>query len=159
MIKIGVFSDSHGHKEALEQAIAHAGPLDLVIHCGDGSEDLISLFQGTDTPYIAVRGNCDLKGRVPDQVLHKIAEHSIMVVHGHQYDVKFDYTRLFYKAEETGANIVLFGHTHVAEIIENRGIIMMNPGSVVRPSLGQKPSYGLIEIEHNIPNCRIINFG
>lgn len=157
MIRIGVFSDSHGFKAQLEKAVGLAGRLDLAIHCGDGGEDLESVLD-PQTPRIIVRGNCDLRSKYPEQVVEIVAERTIMAVHGHQYDVKFDYNRLFYKGLEQNANIVLFGHTHIAEIIENQGIILMNPGSVVRPTQGGKPSFGLIEIEHKIPNCRIINF-
>lgn len=157
MIRIGVFSDSHGFKEQLAKAVSLAGQLDLAIHCGDGGEDLETLLDAA-VPRLIVRGNCDLRSRYPEQIIHKIAEHTIMIAHGHQYDVKFDYNRLFYKGLEQGASIVLFGHTHIAEIIDNKEIILMNPGSVVRPNFGGNPSFGLIEIEHKIPNCRIINF-
>lgn len=158
MIRIGVFSDSHGFKEQLQKAVALAGQIDLAIHCGDGGEDLEAVL-APEIPRLIVRGNCDLRSHYPEEILHRVAEHTIMIVHGHRYDVKFDYNRLFYKGLESSANIVLFGHTHVAEIIDNKEIILMNPGSVVRPTLGGKPSFGIIEIEHKIPNCRIINFG
>lgn len=158
MIRIGVFSDSHGFKEQLARAVSLAGQIDLAIHCGDGGEDLEALLD-PEVPRIIVRGNCDLRSRFPEGVVHQVAEHTIFITHGHLYDVKYDYTRLFYKALELGANIVLFGHTHICEIVENQGLILMNPGSVVRPSIGSKSSFGLIEIEHKIPNCRIINFG
>lgn len=158
MVRIGVFSDSHGDVGALQAAIAHAGTLDYIIHCGDGYEDLEKLLGNSDQKRICVYGNCDLARKVPGEAVLEIAGRSIFITHGHKYDVKFDYSRLFYKTLEVGASIALFGHTHIAEIIENEDIVLMNPGSVGRATLGQKPSYGLIEIEHNILNYTIINF-
>lgn len=158
MIRIGVFSDSHGDVDALKLALNHAGTLDYMIHCGDGFEDLEKLLEGSNQKYVCVYGNCDFNRKVPGETVLEIDGRSIFITHGHKYDVKFDYTRLFYKTLEVGASVALFGHTHVAEIIENDQVILMNPGSVGRATQGMKPSYGLIEIEHNILNCTIINF-
>lgn len=162
MIRIGVFSDSHGDTKALARAFAHAraqfGPLDYVIHCGDGAKDLLQIDLKATSAVYAVRGNCDFDESYAKEKHVEIAERSVFICHGHQYDVKFDKTRLFYKSLELGAHITFFGHTHIAEIIENEGLILFNPGSVTRPKIGQTPSYGLVEIEHKILNCRIINF-
>lgn len=159
MVRIGVFSDSHGNLEALKRAISHAGPLDYIIHCGDGCEDLEKVLTGPTPERVAVGGNCDFVRSVPTERVIEVLGRSILITHGHKYDVKYNYNRLFYRALELSVNIVVFGHTHEAILIENEGILLMNPGSVGRPNYAQKPSYGLLEIEHNILNYTIINFG
>lgn len=158
MIRIGVFSDSHGDLAALERAVNHAGKLDLAIHCGDYYEDIVKVLAGTDLAYEGVCGNVDVVRHAPAEQLLEIGGLSIFVSHGHHFDVKYDLNRLFYKGLEVKADICLFGHTHVSLIIEKEGLILMNPGSVTRPKGHHKPSYGLIEIEHKIPNCRTIHF-
>ncbi len=162
MYRIGVFSDSHGNREALVRALAHAnanfGDIDHYIHCGDGADDLVDCLSEREVNWTAVRGNCDFGGVYAPEKQLNLAERSIFISHGHLYDVKFSVSKLFYRALEIEAQLVLFGHTHVAEIIENEGVILFNPGSVARPKGCQKPSYGIVEIEHKILNCSIINF-
>lgn len=157
-MRIGVFSDSHGDLTALKRAVDHAGSLDFAIHCGDYYEDLVKVFGHTQTPYEGVCGNVDFVRHAPLEQQLALGGLSIYVTHGHLYDVKYDLNRLFYKSLELEVDICLFGHTHIAQVIEKDGLILMNPGSVARPKGGQKASYGIIEIEHKIPNCRTFNF-
>ncbi len=158
MMRIGVFSDSHGDLEALKRAVDHAGHLDFAIHCGDYYEDIVKVLGNTPILYEGVCGNVDFVRHAPLEQLLNLGGVSIYVSHGHLFDVKYDLNRLFYKGLEVQADICLFGHTHVAQILEKEGLILMNPGSVTRPKGGKKVSYGLIEIEHKIPNCRTIIF-
>ena len=67
-----------------------------------------------DTPLIAVAGNCDMFSSQQRMARAAYGAHRILAVHGHLQDVKYGYDRLSYYAEEVGANIALFGHTHEA---------------------------------------------
>jgi hypothetical protein len=158
MIRIGVFSDSHGDLNALKRAVDHAGRLDMAIHCGDYFEDIVKVLEDTPIVYEGVCGNVDVVRHAPLEQQLEIGGLSIFITHGHIFDVKHDLNRLFYKGLELQVDICLFGHTHIAQIIEKEGLILMNPGSVTRPKAQQKASYGIIEIEHKIPNCRTISF-
>ena len=52
------------------------------------------------------------------------------------------------KAESIGADVVLFGHTHIPLKEEYRNTIFMNPGSIPKPSPWVKGKYiGVIEID------------
>lgn len=56
-----------------------------------------------------------------------------------------------YKGEELGANIILFGHTHVPLILEEDNIRIMNPGSVSYPrGVDRIKTFGIIDIAKNI---------
>ena len=158
MIRIGVFSDSHGDIAVLKRAIKHAGKLDMALHLGDSYEDLVKALSGTALSHDGVCGNVDIIRHKPLEQLLEIGGVSIFITHGHVYDVKHDLSRLFYKGLEVEADVCLFGHSHIAGVTENEGLILMNPGSVARPKGDHKPSYGLIEIEDKIPNCRTISF-
>ena len=65
----------------------------------------------------------------------------ILAVHGDKYGVKLDLAQLSYYAEETQAQIALFGHTHQAFAGYVGGVMMVNPGAL---NAGR---YAIIEID------------
>jgi putative phosphoesterase len=69
----------------------------------------------------------------------------VFYAHGHTFGVKSGLDRLKEKARQLSADIVLFGHTHVATTFYEDGIYYMNPGSVTNPQQGG-PSYGVVDI-------------
>lgn len=143
MMKICVFSDSHGNKERMILAVKAEDPA-LCVFLGDGERDL-KVLRDTfpDLPVYAVRGNCDLRSAEPEQLFFTAGGKNIFATHGHLYDVKYDPGLFGLLDASGGADIVLFGHTHRA-LKENRnGQEILNPGSVGSSSF---PSYGLIEI-------------
>ena len=146
--RILVVSDSHGYTEYLKDVIEKVEP-DMLIHCGDteGQDDYISsLFWG---PSYFVRGNCDRLSQKDLKMCLTVGNHKVMITHGHLYGVGFDLQQLEYAAEEMGADVVLFGHTHVPLLIkESDGMVVMNPGSISKPR-GQRmePSYGIIMVD------------
>ena len=68
-----------------------------------------------------------------------------MFTHGHTYNVKYTLSQLKSAARSNGADIVLYGHTHVAKTEYDDGLYVMNPGSISHPREGA-PSYGVVEI-------------
>ena len=59
MKRIGIVSDSHGMRGMLEQSLIKleaGGPLDALIHCGDGGSDAKCLA-GNILQTVIVRGN------------------------------------------------------------------------------------------------------
>lgn len=148
--RVLVVSDSHGRTEYLKEAIEKVEP-DLMIHCGDteGQDDYISsLFQG---PIYFVRGNCDNFSKKSEKLCLTLGAHKVMITHGHRYGVGFDLQNIEYAAESEGADVVLFGHTHVPLLIQEAdGMVVMNPGSIALPR-GEvhRPSYGVILVDEN----------
>lgn len=144
-MKIIVISDSHGSiNSALE--ILKAQDYDLIIHLGDNSEDARKIQDKLKQEIIFVRGNCDYYNL--DASLEKVIEiegKKIFISHGHEYGVKSSLDRIYYRGRELGADLVLFGHTHLA-YIDKSDIILFNPGSISLPKPGKKASYGIIEI-------------
>ena len=53
-----------------------------------------------------------------------------LAVHGDAQGVKYSYERLSYYAEEIGAEIALFGHTHQAFAGYVGSIMLVNPGAL-----------------------------
>ena len=146
-MRILVVSDTHGKHDNLKKAIAAVKPQRL-IHLGDavGLEDRIQKL--CDCPMEIVRGNCDSYSDLPDYIVTNIGRHKAFLTHGHRYGVGYSNEDLIFAAEENGADIAMYGHTHVPEIIENEPVQVINPGSISRPrQTGHKPSYIVIDVD------------
>lgn len=61
----------------------------------------------------------------------------ILFSHGHTFGVKYSLDRIYYKAKEIGAKIVLFGHTHCRYYSYEDGVHILNPGSASCPRDGK----------------------
>ena len=91
---------------------------------------------------VAVRGNCDWNSFFPSKEIFKVCGKTIFVTHGHLYDAKSGLYRITSAAREAGADILLFGHTHMPLTLYEDGLYIMNPGSCN----GYYASYGIIDI-------------
>ena len=143
MIKAAVFSDSHGSVELMCQAVSRTRP-DLIIHLGDYERDCRALLERFPAvPLYSVCGNCDLAALSPARDTVQIGPVRAFITHGHLYNVKYYLDPLVYAAQEQGASLALFGHTHEPENCEMGGVRLINPGSA---GTGRRPSWALIEV-------------
>lgn len=121
-MKLCVFSDSHGRTDL----IGRLPVADAYLFCGDGLGDLRDLT----APVYAVCGNCDWASREPEHRLLELGGRRIFLTHGHRYRVKSDLYRLALAAREQGAELVLYGHTHIPDRMEDNGLLLLNPGAL-----------------------------
>lgn len=152
MIKICVFSDSHGSASGMIRAIGREDP-GLCFFLGDGERDLEEVRSRFPSLAVyAVRGNCDPCSSLPAFISCNVEGVGIYACHGHLYEVKTDHdlTLLRGTAGRAGAGIVLYGHTHEARLETMGSLTVMNPGSIGR---GRKPGYGVITIDGNAADC------
>jgi putative phosphoesterase len=156
-MKILVISDTHGDTNKAEEVIKANNGTDMVIHLGDYFRDaqkLSGLFPDIHFEYIY--GNSDfMVGNVPAEKVLELCGKRIFITHGHRYSVKWDYYKLFKKVEELNADIALFGHTHVPDMVKNGRHCILNPGSTSDPRSDRDGSYAVIEIENGILSPRI----
>ncbi|WP_027364142.1 metallophosphoesterase [Desulfotruncus alcoholivorax] len=145
-MKIGVLSDTHGLTSAAVQAVNQLGAIDALVHTGDHYSDALLLGSLFKIPVYAVRGNCDPHSNGQEDLTITIGGYKIFITHGHLYQVKSTLQPLFYRAQELGANIVIFGHTHIPLVTSENNILLFNPGSTTRPQPGYKATFGLINI-------------
>lgn len=142
-MKILVFSDTHGDVNKMHRAIMSHSDADVVIHCGDGERDVEYVKMGFPSKaFYNVRGNCDFASQLEPALELTLEGKKIFVTHGHLYNVKWGTQNLIYAGMEKQADIVLYGHTHIAEDVYIDGMYVMNPGSCS----GYLASYGIIEI-------------
>lgn len=151
-----VLSDSHRILSFMEQCVQRVQP-DCIIHLGDYYPDgaeLRAMCPGAEV--YQVPGNCDEYGC--DSSLPKILEPTIggvrfYMTHGHLHHVKQTLFSLLRDARNAGAQIALYGHTHIPDCHqEEDGLWVLNPGAG-----GFLGSAGLVEIENGkILSCRLI---
>lgn len=150
MMRILVVSDTHRNIDSVSKVIEDQ-KVDLILHLGDNVEDgeNISKIFGIET--IIVRGNGDFTSDYPFDRLVDIAGKRIFMTHGHRYSVRHGHMSLYYKALESGADIVLYGHTHIPVNLREKDLIIMNPGSPSLPRQMEKTkTIGIIEINGDI---------
>ncbi len=152
-MKILVLSDSHREEANLLRAAELEKP-DAVIHLGDHASDAEVLLRAYPRlPVCRVRGNCDrFETDVQDEAVIEWEGVKILVTHGHRYHVKSGLLTLCYAAIQAGAQIALFGHTHMPYCEESDGLWLLNPGACGRLF----PSYGIIEIKNGAVQCRVM---
>ena len=162
-MKLIVVSDSHGRSERLASIMELHKDADALIFLGDGLNDLGRA--GADSyrfTVYAVSGNWDSLSyftgeRYPTELSLNFDEVKILALHGHTVSVKESLDRAMLAAEQKGADILLFGHTH-AQLNKyfpegreyrygklSKPLYVFNPGSL-RLSEDGRAHFGLIEI-------------
>ena len=154
-VKIIVTGDTHGELKRFFDVMAKTEGVDAIIHCGDFYRDSIEIERKTGIPVTSVRGNCD-DYQGPETATLETPAGRIIAVHGHH--LSCDPTRLSYLAEENGAKMVCFGHTHIAGIETVGGIKVVNPGSLVRPRDGSEGTYAVVMATEESLTANIVRY-
>ncbi|MHB8170336.1 MAG: metallophosphoesterase [Thermincolia bacterium] len=145
-MKIGVISDTHQKLELAKKVIEHMGPVDMLLHAGDHYRDALKLSDVTGINIKAVIGNCDMSNGPTEEIID-LDGVRVLLTHGHRYGVKLGLDKLYYRAREVEAQVVVFGHSHVPAEEWVEGILFLNPGSIGIPrGPGSKPTYGILYI-------------
>lgn len=141
-MRIVVISDSHKAKSKLFDIVEmHMDDTDLFIFLGDGEDDfddVIALYP--NIKYERVAGNCDWYSTYPLYKTINANDKKIFFSHGHPFHVKFGYSEIEAEAKRNGADICLFGHTHIQYTSCKDKFYTLNPGSAANGE------YGMIDI-------------
>ncbi len=146
-MKICILSDTHRHIE-LERVLEIIKDADLVVHLGDCTTDAQDIACVAKCRVVSVAGNCDYEGK-QEEILH-INKHIIMCTHGHTYGRYNILPLLNADAEKHGADIVLYGHTHIPSIDFYCGRCFINPGSLTQPRATSHGTYCILELGDDI---------
>ena len=149
MFRLGVVSDSHNGHENVERVCPILKSLDAVAHLGDGMGDVKRIAVLTGLPVYAVSGNCDLMPEYPSECTEMFAGVKTLMTHGNALKVKHSLLRLTLRAEELGAHLALYGHTHEPLVEWVHGVLLVNPGALLNGR------YAIIEFRENGP-CPIL---
>ena len=152
MISYIVFSDIHGDRHSFSRLQKITENTDGAFFAGDG---ISGLGDFTNKPFYAVKGNCDFVGE--EEKIIQLEGFKILLTHGHLYGVKSGYLRLIYRAKELGCDIVIFGHTHQPLIMQEDGILFLNPGTC--SLYGAKKTFINLFISNGKPSAIINEIG
>lgn len=147
-MKILVLSDTHGYLSNARDVLNRIGKyMSSVIHLGDHAYDAEDLqTEYPDLPFYIVKGNNDFGSKTPNKLMLTIHGKKLLLTHGYTHQVYWNYDTISYWAEQEGADIVLFGHTH-SPVNDNTGRVMLfNPGSISLPRGVPQPTFGILEI-------------
>ena len=150
-----IVSDTHGRSDRLARLFEMHKNVDAVIFLGDGLSDIDRAgVEKYNFTVFAVRGNCDSLGGsllticAREELTFNFEGINFFALHGHTRQVKGSLTSAIYAADEKGADVLLFGHTHEPlltyisgeEYNLSKSMYLFNPGSLA------SYSYGLCEI-------------
>lgn len=151
-MRVLIVSDTHRHGENFYRALDAAGPVALVIHCGDVEgqeyefEDAVR--EKYNCPLVIAAGNNDYFSRLKNDVEVQIGPYKALVTHGHNYYISVSNEFLKQEAKARGYKMVFYGHTHRPVVDDKSGILAVNPGSLSYPRQeGRKPTYAVMEID------------
>lgn len=162
-----VISDTHGRGDRLAAVLARTHA-DVLFFLGDGLRDLAGAA-GLPPTVRAVRGNCDFFGNTdaPEVRVEDFGTTRFFLTHGHRHGVKYSAEALIAAAAAAGADVALYGHTHVpytktipsgervGGVTLQKPLLLLCPGSLGEPRDGA-PSFATITVR---PNGILSGFG
>ncbi|MEY2750353.1 MAG: hypothetical protein RLZZ550_324 [Verrucomicrobiota bacterium] len=116
-LELGVLADTHGRLRP-EAVLALEGCAEFYV-AGDLCSPLIVPVLADLAPTFAVAGNCDDDPALPAVVCREVAGVRILMHHGHRPVDEAAYR----------PDVVITGHTHVPRIVQDGGVLRLNPGS------------------------------
>lgn len=148
-MRILVISDSHGRTSKIEEVIEKEIEAKHIFFLGDCVKDIEDYrFIYPDRTFHIVSGNCDYSSVFKSADTIVLAGKKIFFTHGHHLSVKSSAERLKQFAKVEKADIVLYGHTHIAKTEYADGVHFVNPGSLCRAAEGST-GYAVIDIEES----------
>lgn len=161
-MKIGLISDTHipdRGKKIPKKVLEVFKNVDLILHAGDiTSIEVIEELEKI-APTIVIQGNMDRATglNLPKSKIITIENKKIGLIHGEIYP-RGDSQQLYYTALELGVDILVSGHSHIAQLEKIKGVILVNPGSPIAPRLSD-PSVAIMTINHEEINIEFIKTG
>jgi putative phosphoesterase len=179
MTHIGLVSDTHMPQRlpALPPALFDVlAGVDLLLHAGDVGELWVLDELSRIAPVIAVHGNddtADAQRELPYQQVIVVGRWCILLTHAHYPDRAEEQesrtsdewepklARRAAMAQSAGAEIAVFGHTHIPMAVEYDGILCINPGAFGPPNLTTRQRIQSVAIltvaDDAAPSVRHIN--
>lgn len=154
-MKLLIMSDTHGDAAVIERVKGFVKDADIIVHCGDSELDYHHPFlEGVQR----VRGNCDRQTNFPEEITEQLATgDTLFVTHGHLFNVKLTLMPLTYRAEEVGATLCCFGHSHLLGAEKIGNTLFINPGSLKKPRGRADKSFVVLTIEDNLYSVTCYN--
>ena len=153
IIKIGVVSDTHipiSASSLPKKLLEGLKGVNLIIHAGDIVTASCLREIEEIAPVCAIYGNMDsleLRNTLPHKREIKVSHFKIGIVHGSGQPSDLP---LRMRKEFNGADIIIFGHSHLPFKQIINGVLMFNPGSPTDKVFTAINSYGILELNNKI---------
>ncbi len=152
MKRVGLISDTHGsvHPEVFRLFDG----VDLILHAGDVDSATVLSDLEVVAPVLAVKGNMDADwapASLPALRLIDVEGHRVAVIHNVRH-LSAELIRVGAKLE--GVDVVVYGHTHLAEWHREGPILYVNPGSARADA--PKASVALLEVTPERVTARLV---
>lgn len=134
-LRIVAVADTHGSPHPAASRLVAAERPDLIVHAGDIGGFAVLDALASIAPVFAVRGNVDAPAReIPEALTLEVRDGEATLVKLLLVHVGVDGPRIRRDAARLaaseGASIVVCGHSHVPYVGNDRGLSVINPGSV-----------------------------
>ena len=136
-MKIGLISDTHiteKRGKLSEKVLEYFKNVDLILHAGDISSQIVLDALEQIAPTITVEGNNDRTRKIDLKLSETIGigDLRILLIHGDKLPSR-NFEKYCEFAQKHKADILISGHTHQPHCEKIENVLLINPGSPNRP--------------------------
>ncbi|NOZ56562.1 MAG: metallophosphoesterase family protein [Calditrichaeota bacterium] len=152
MKRVGLISDTHGsvHPEVFRLFDG----VDLILHAGDVDSATVLSDLEVLAPVLAVKGNMDAEwtlASLPALRVIEVEGHNIALIHNRRH-LTAELLRAGVKPTEV--DVLVYGHTHLAEWHREGKLLVVNPGSARAGT--PKASVGFLEVAPDRVDVKLV---
>ena len=145
-MRVGVISDTHGYLDP--RALRLLQGVDHILHAGDIGDDRIIAELERMAAVTEVRWNVDREGptsRYPLEQTLELGGRRIFLTHELK-PPKRDADPVLERYLQSGIDVVVYGHSHIAYQQEWSNILFFNPGAAGKRRFRVVPSVGVLSL-------------
>ncbi len=140
-MRVAVISDTHLYTEeqVMDRLWSHLYGFDLIIHAGDVVESVVVETIEKLAPVVGVAGNMDgqsVRWMWPTRRIMHLGVFRIGLIHGEGPPEGLWYRAKRSFGDHPDLDMIIFGHSHIPEIMDAGDMLVVNPGSITRPEVG-----------------------
>ncbi len=160
-MRVAIISDTHlprGRRRLPDRCVAELTAADLILHGGDvATAEVLDALEALGPPVRAVRGNVDrdpaLEDRLPATAEFEAGGARLAMVHD-AGPAKGRLQRL--RARFPGADVVVFGHSHIPLHERDGAFQIFNPGSPTDRRRQPRHTMGLADVSGGRVRFRLV---
>lgn len=159
-MKIGLVSDTHKQIKNLNEAVEYLKTLgvDVLVHLGDDYTDIEEIGEIDVVRVPGVFSDAYQDTSIPNRIIAKFDGWRILLSHtitSHDNDLPND-LRPEELIEKRKVDAVFYGHTHIPDIKQDKGIVFINPGHLKdEDKKGFSPTFGFVQVTQGIIVVRL----
>ena len=166
-MRIGVMSDTHGDMDSMRTAavaMLNDHNVEAIVHLGDDSSDANELIESGVAVY-SVPGLFEPSYKnpsIPNRAIHEFNGVPFLLTHSVVKTPQDPIEDLDPKeiVDDDEVKVVLYGHSHIYRISEERGVIFINPGHLKNgDKRSPRKTYAIVDILATKIVAKIIDLG